>query len=433
MRPRVPTPGSTIGRKLRDLSTSIAVAVSLLVLCESGLRAAFPVGIASTELKPARPKREMVYLPNDDYIVALRANLRTTFERDENNGGDTIPWETNSLSFRGEELKAYSDIRVMVYGDSNIQAKFSPNKQTFPSRLQQYLSKRFAPSHIEVVNSGVVGFGPDQSLIKLSKEADIYRPDLIVLHVFADNDFGDIVRNRLFELDGNGKLVRTKFKVEKDLAFVNAEKVAAEPSRWERFVSSLLIGQAAGRVAKRLNHSKKPQEITPADAVETLLAKTTEEYAVYRERRPKRFSHFDDHYDIDLAIHPNAESSIAKVKLMEAVLREARSVTAGKGIGFLVLIEPSAIDITEGQSISHKQLQKYPEWKRTNLSAFVDAICGRASIARVNLFEPFIGNKPDELYFRISDSHWNDLGQNLAAKVTAEYIAKNMPEILSAR
>jgi hypothetical protein len=36
------------------------------------------------------------------------------------------------------------------------------------------------------------------------------------LVIFADNDYGDIVRNRLFEFDSNGQLVRTTFEIERD-------------------------------------------------------------------------------------------------------------------------------------------------------------------------------------------------------------------------
>jgi hypothetical protein len=172
----------------------LAVTLGLLLVSELSLRIVFSNKTADPE-SPSNPA--IAYQFNEDYLISLKPNLRKSFVRTPSNGGAKIRWETNSLSFRGAELREHPDIRVMVYGDSNIQADFSTLEHTFCYRLAKYLNEQLAGRHVEVVNSGVAGFGPDQSLLKLSKDVDIYRPDLIVLHVFADNDFGDIVRNRL--------------------------------------------------------------------------------------------------------------------------------------------------------------------------------------------------------------------------------------------
>ena len=119
-------------------------------------------------------------------------------------------------AFRGEELKQTA-VRIMVYGDSNIQARFTELSQTYPYQLEKFINEDY-PIQVEVINAGVVGFGPDQSLLKFIEEKDIFNPDIVILQVFADNDYGDIIRNKLFTIHPDGHLSRTKNMPEMDPA-----------------------------------------------------------------------------------------------------------------------------------------------------------------------------------------------------------------------
>lgn len=53
-----------------------------------------------------------------------------------------------------------------------------------------------------------------------------------------------------------------------------------------------------------------------------------------------------DHYDVDVALDSERDSSKTKIRLMEEVLKEASNVARKKNIKFLVLIQPSVIDLT---------------------------------------------------------------------------------------
>ncbi len=133
--------------------------------------------------------------------VGLRFAFPTyDFTHDPLNGGHTTRWESNSQALRGPEPHA-TDLRVVVYGDSNIMARFSPWDETFTARLETALRNELdstethkrAARQVDVVNAGVDGYGPDQSYLKMRTEMASLRPDIIVLDVFADNDFGDLV------------------------------------------------------------------------------------------------------------------------------------------------------------------------------------------------------------------------------------------------
>ena len=158
-----------------------------------------------------------------------------------------------------------------------------------------------------------------------------------------------------------------------------------------------------------------------------MLEECEREFRVYEGRQPRTFSHFDDHYDMDLALHPDAPAGREKLRLMEAVLAQAKRVTAERGVALSVVILPSSRDLTTHLSPNHTHLQRFPDYQRERLSRSVDAICRRLGIPRVNLYPLFLRNDPGSLYFVDADSHWNDAGQALAAREVAERIHAESP------
>jgi hypothetical protein len=149
-----------------------------------------------------------------------------------------------------------------------------------------------------------------------------------------------------------------------------------------------------------------------------------EEFAVYKAAEPRKFSHFADHYDMDVAIDPDRESSRVKIRLMDGVIRKANAIARSQGVEFLVLIQPSAKDMTiSNSSFGYDHLEKYPSYRRTNLTDAVESICVSGDVNFVNLYPLYEKNSPEELFFEGGDDHWNDRAQLLAARYTAEYIA----------
>jgi hypothetical protein len=219
------------------------IGVGLVILLEVSLRMLFP----ETAPKPrVILNQELAYQFNSDYLVSLKPAISNIYITTEEMGGTQILWTTNSHSFRGKELKDKPDVRIIVYGDSNIQARFSKLEDTFPFKLEQYL-RIYTSKDIEVLNAGIIGFGPDQVLIRFRKDVDIYKPNIVVINVSAENDFGDIIRNRLFELDNAGKLVQTGYKTAVDEAFNN---VNSQGRGFKDYISSLIIIRPAVKVLK---------------------------------------------------------------------------------------------------------------------------------------------------------------------------------------
>jgi hypothetical protein len=366
--------------------------------------------------------RELEASPYDfhpRYLLGLKPLFEASDERSPANGGGTIQWRTNRYGFRGEPLEDDPAARIIVYGDSNIQAPFSRLERTFVYQLEERL-RALTGREIEVVNAGVSGFGPDQSLLRFSGEVHLRRPDAVVLHVFADNDFGDLIRNRLFELSPGGDLVETPHPRDIDPLLEGIGRGRSLRSR----LASLRIARAANDLRDRavaLLGSSEEDAYGPGRR-SPLLRDADREYLVYTRSEPKRFCVFCDHYDYDLALLPQSESARTKRALMAEILKRARRLASSRDIGFMVLIQPSSRDLTRNASPNYEHLQAFSGYRRTNLSAFVADICDENGIAYVNLFDAFARQNPESLFFVSDDDHWNDAGQALAAAEAASLL-----------
>ena len=406
----------------------LVITCVLISFCEVTLRLVFRKAL---ELNNREQKkiRELAYKFNEKYLVSLKPDINKKFRRSQHNGGNLICWQTNKDSFRGADLNDNSDFRIIVYGDSNVHARFSYLEDTFSCKLEGYL-KEVTKKNIEVINAGIVGFGPDQSLIRFMQEAEMYKPDLVIFHVFADNDFGDIIRNRLFKLDSSGNLIKTGYKnrlLERKWLDYPTQGIQY---KFKSFFSSLIISRMVRKLSKKVMpvHQHKKEVISAvgdiSDDLRELLDIKEEEYYIYKRSKPRSYPFNADSFDLDVALFPGSEASTIKVGLMNGVLEKAKLFAEGKNVEFMVLIQPSSHDLSTNSEPNYKEFSKYPGYKRHNLTSIVDNICEKEHIHRLNLFDIFLQNNADNLFFKEKNNHWNDKGQEIAAEKTAEYISR---------
>jgi hypothetical protein len=112
---------------------------------------------------------------------------------------------TNSWGLRGPKPDTGAALRGIVLGDSYMQGLFVGDDQTPVECLKRELSGHF---HVatEILNTGHLGYSPEQEYYTLREYADKFHPQFVVLSVFA-NDFGD-----LFEvLEGKGDWEEGKY------------------------------------------------------------------------------------------------------------------------------------------------------------------------------------------------------------------------------
>jgi hypothetical protein len=97
---------------------------------------------------------------------------------------------TNSWGLRGPEPESSAPLRGIVLGDSYMQGLFVGDDETPSEYLKRELSRKLGVS-TEILNTGHLGYSPEQEYYTLRNYADRFHPQFVVLSIFA-NDFGDL-------------------------------------------------------------------------------------------------------------------------------------------------------------------------------------------------------------------------------------------------
>jgi hypothetical protein len=226
----------------------------------------------------------------------------------------------------------------------------------------------------------------------MQDELKRWRPERVVVVIYANNDFGDMFRNRLFRVDGD--FLERYFSRKPNLAQKLLDRLATET----------FLGRAAGAVGRRV--WPPPDILTdPNRYFDFLLERCRREYLNYVD--PAGIVLSGDHYDADLALMPGAESSQLKIRLMRAVLAE---LWATMPSGSLFVILPAKVDVEPTAA----QLD-YPSYRAENLSSAMAEALDTIGATYVNLF-----GRLGLMHYRSQDGHWNAAGQALAASIVAE-------------
>jgi lysophospholipase L1-like esterase len=96
---------------------------------------------------------------------------------------------TNSWGVRGPEPDLDAALRVIVLGDSFMQGLLIGDDETPPECLRRELERQLC-TRVSVLNTGLMGYSPEQYYYSLLAFADRFRPHLVVISISA-NDFGN--------------------------------------------------------------------------------------------------------------------------------------------------------------------------------------------------------------------------------------------------
>ena len=352
---------------------------------------------------------------DDERLYRLVPGAVREFTREPVNGGARIVYRVNRDGYRGEPLEDTPERRVVVFGDSFIQAEYTELEQSFTERLEHHL-KEASGLGVEVVNAGVAGYGPDQTLKRIEAELERLAPDAIVVGIFSGNDFGDSVRNKLFQLDEDGELVDHDFTLEPALA--RKMSVARQELLLKRVVRNV-VAAFVPSVAGGPGPHASVEAMTPEERV-----------AFFREQHIREYEEFVvqgdpvvrelawDSYDADVSLTPSHPSSRFKIALMDRILARMKATADAAGIPMLLLPIPHPIDVG-GHDSGAVDRSAFPEYRPRGLIDALEASASRHRIPFVDLYGPYVEQGPEQVYFRGFDDHWNDEGQDLAARIVA--------------
>jgi hypothetical protein len=365
-------------------------------------------------LRPHWVPRLFVPFRLDDDLLCERIPGRRAIHRlDPANGSREVDHSTNRDGFRGEPLRPHgATFRVAVFGDSFIEAIYTPLAESFCERLETEIAHG-TDRECEVVNCGVAGYGPDQSFLRMRKELGKLRPDLVVFSIFTGNDFGDLERNKIFDVGEDGRLIR-RYPV---LAEEERAKIGVG---YREAVILRLLRRLLGRGAT-------PALLPPTDnhdggssVLAHYIANAASEHADYYASTVVRNLSVDL-FNADCALTPEVSSARHRRELMAGVLREVRFELAGSGIPVVVLIIPYVLDVCP-RSGYQVDLSSYPAYRPENLRDAVVDICRDAMLDACDLFSAFRQRECDELFLRGWDDHWSAAGQALGARVLADQL-----------
>lgn len=353
-------------------------------------------------------------------IFKLRPGATREFTHLPANSGETLVYRVNSDGYRGPELLPDTgQKRIVVYGDSFIQAEFTRQEHTFPAVLQTELSE-LLNEQVEVVNAGVAGYGPDQILRRMESDLERLEPDFVVFAVFSGNDFGDLLRNRLYKIGDSGVLLENEYQLSPD------QQRQVELNRNELVLIRVLRDTL--RALRGNNESNQPFD--PNAWIDFALEQHLREYREYVKEGSNTTGTFAvDPYSVDIAAFNGQDSAVYKIDLMALIIEKIVAQLESRNIPFHAVVIPHPMDVLDGNHASGQiDRVKYPEYDPSRLSESVQNIYDNLGIQSTNLYRVFKDMDVNDLYLKGGDDHWNENGQRVAAEEIATKIAPRLQQ-----
>lgn len=316
----------------------------------------------------------------------------------------TVPIRINHQGLRDVEHaydKPAGSERIMLLGDSFVEALQVPLQDTLARRLRQDLG-----AHVEVIGTGVSGYGTASELLYFEHAGMRYDPDLVVLVFYPGNDvknnsptLEDVLRP---VYDAQGRLLRVEQPAGLRGGLSQKRKGWRTRLRSYQYIRQLLL--------------RHPELAAPLHRI-GLLRATGPRQAPERDGIPVDYGVF--------AREPDTEWQKAW-QHTEDLLAQLREAVAARHGHFAVMVIPTRYEI-------------YPAWWQETLEAYpamhgrswdlsaprkrIMAWCRANAASCLDLFPAFraaaAGAAP--LYFH-HDGHWTAAGHAVAAKELAKFL-----------
>ena len=332
---------------------------------------------------------------------------------------------TNAEGFRDVEHSLVADdgvFRVVVLGDSFMEAYQVPLQQSFSRQLE----KRLAEYSTEVINLGVGGYGTTQQYLTLEEIGLAYKPDLVVLAFFGNND----VRNNHPELE---RLLWGKDTLKtygRPFAKIEADNtIEMQLPDWER-VSKWVASR--DQAAKKRAEQSKVLENT---LLHHLITRVFETRAVKDPSLPKYNANVWlgaqlTTFNPSLSSVALSEEDYTQIwnegwKVSERLITEIADLTRNNDSEFLLITVPAKIEIEENFRSMIGELYTGLVFDTRQTGRRLSRLSAETGIRFLDLQPEFLQAYQatgQPLFHHLSDRHWNIEGHRLAAEKTAGYI-----------
>jgi len=374
----------------RGLTWIAVQLVITLALIEIGLRLAKPRSAAL---------RALLYLPSAtstyEDVDTLEELLRDTtlgFTPYRRWKGFVL----NSRSFRTREYPVARQpgaYRVVALGDS-FTVGAGNYGDAWPALLEGELGRRLHRP-IEVFALGVPGVGPRFELRLWELERDLLLPDLVVLGFFVGNDFTD-----------DQTAVRSDTRLTALLQASYSARLARNLYRLWSHRAGTASGDAPTSPARRGGFE------VPTDDPERLTFSREEHLAIEAER-------------LEICLRDNASRLRALASDVANVLARLDAEVRRTGAEFVVMLIPDEYQVNETLRREVAATLQIPR-QALDLDApqrVLGGLLAAAGVRHLDLLAAFREAGRNQTLYYPRNTHWNDAGNALAARLLAAYLA----------
>ena len=318
----------------------------------------------------------------------------------------------NQVGVRGREVSEYPEgaERILILGDSFAFSKTVREEAIFPTLLEETLNKEL-PGEYVVINSGVIGYGTAQELMRMRRLAEQgVTADIYLLMVFSNDildnlrlGYGDLAENHVqpgYVLSPEGGL---------ELKYLPEEKLKDDSGTFRRVKQRRRTKMFdVLRIKLEAFFETRPGLVKLANRLGAGVAPS---------RVPGLINGW---YREDILE--------AGLPLMKALMGEIKKEVEAKGATLLVGVIPSPIQIypeTYGPLLK-RAFPDTPEvkaWLDDPLRSqrLVEEMCGEMGIPCHDLYPVLLEHNHESLYLH-TDGHFSENGHSIAARSLADFV-----------
>jgi hypothetical protein len=323
-----------------------------------------------------------------------------------------VPVQINHEGLRDVEhpyAKSAGVFRILVLGDSFVEAMHVPLASTFTRQLEQQLNAAGTQPRVEVVAAGVSGYGTASELLYFEREGQRYQPDLVLLAFYPGND----VKNNSPTLEDT---LRPVYANDGTLQKVIGEKRERTVSGWRGWFARSAAYHYFRQVLL-LRHPELARTLVrhgwlKGEAVSTAPERegVPVDYGVYGSSLPSEWQEAWGH--------------------TEWLLNQLRQAATGAGARFAVAVLGTRDQVYPDwwQEIvsAHPKMQGR-EWNLDGPQRRMEAWCAQHDVPCVSMASAFraAASRDDERLHFHRDGHWTVAGHHLAAHVLTDFLEQH--------
>lgn len=375
-----------------QLGRGAVLGVVTLLLLECGGRMVFNAPPPGKLFEP-HPNRVVTLRPDSTQQVLLPGTPPVYF-----------PVSISAQGLRDREFaaKQEGERRYIALGDSITFGWGLPVEESFPKQLER--AYKAAGENVSVVNAGIPGYGPWQSLAWLAEEGAAYQPDGVVFCLFPANDTSN-------ELDRVGRRLRSYNPVmaAEWWRLENAMLAPMRVDRWLRDSSRLYqaltrLGDSGMGPAAHLGLRLRWLQLTQAPW------------------RPPTESGYPS---LELCREQSYASLDVAIRLTVGSVREMKAHCDARGWDFLVAVVPSHFAISKphydaARARSGMAVYPYEAHRETRI---FEAALAAEGIACLSMTDEFLSHPDTSVFYIPKDGHLSSLGNRRLAERAHEALA----------